>query len=226
MKNKEVKNLTFPFDKTYGLGFFNKILSSKDVDSIICSPLLFDETNRGVIELDDVSPVETKKLGICDTENTPEDLIDYFENPIDPPQNWYAPDLESSVGRWFANYKLPIITGASGTARDCISKMGQIHAFDKEELRVVKTGLAAALVAQGHHSYFEIFIVLVPRGFPLEKTKTMFDFYAQTLPKSILESDDFKQFKASNAIAKTLMDTSFDGDEPCIEGLPSLSKTM
>lgn len=198
-------------------------MSNEVYDSLIRSPL-FREENRGGTAINDAPAIETKKLGICEEEYTPLDLINYFESPHESAQNWFEPDCNSLVGRWFVNYMLPIITGASGTARDFLSKIALVHAFDREALRVVMTGLAATLVAKGHHSYFEIFIVLARMGYPLKKTETMFDFYAQTLPQSILDSKAFAAFKSSNSIVEELIEMPFDADEVEIQRLPCLSK--
>jgi hypothetical protein len=84
--------------------------------------------------------------------------------------------------------------------------------------------LAATLIAKGHHSYFEIMFLLEDYGLGLKSAESLFDFYEQTLPKSITLNDSYIKFKNSSSGSKLLDgisdDLSIGGS---VQMLPSLS---
>lgn len=197
------------------------------ISTYLRTPNLFQPENRGVVdadidEVDDV--IATRKFGITTIEHTPDNLITYFDKAHEPSQFFYIPSRTSNVGKWFAFHNLPIISGTSGSACDLLMLVSSLLSLFRDEVQLLMIACAATLVAKGHHSYFEIMILLEKCGFKFESTQTLFEFYEQTLPKSITSNDSYLQFKRAPE-GKILLegitdDLNFNAD--CID-LPSVS---
>lgn len=142
----------------------------------------------------------------------------------EPSQFSYKPNRESNVGKWFSKHNLPIISGASGSAIDNLALIFSLIKPTHSEIQLLMISLAATLIAKGHHSYFEIIILLDGYGFSLKSVNTLFDFYEQTLPRSIILSESYLRFTNSLKGAKLLEgisdDLEFDDD---FQKLPILS---
>ena len=193
---------------------------------------LFSEENRGVSllsideeNIDSGSFVRTPKLGIATPEHTPIEYSEYFEHVNnEPSQLKFTPNRDSNVGRWLTYHNLPVVTGSSGSAVDTLVMLHMILEATDEDALLLCVAHAATLVAQGHHSYFEIFIVLHQYGIPLKSAPNLYAFYEQTLPKAITSSDSFQSFKRSLFKGKADISTITDPVEPAPEcsGLPCL----
>ncbi len=186
--------------------------NKKQLSTFLKPEALFHEDNRGVSVLDDVSIISTRKLGIATLEHTPEDLVDYFPEPHESAQFEYTPNRMSNVGKWMSKYNLPIISGTSGSAREYLSTLLEFVKLEPMEIRLLLVSQAATLVAKGHHSYFEVIILLDRFGFKLQDVPDLYSFYEQTLPKSIVVSDLYQQFKHSKVGATLLENISADAD--------------
>ncbi|MDP1603105.1 MAG: hypothetical protein Q8M03_07555 [Legionella sp.] len=186
---------------------------------------LFDERNRGVIPLQ-TTRKSTTKLGITTLENTPPELANYFVSPHDPAQFEYKPDPESNVGRWFTKHNLPIIAGTSGSASLFLTEILQITTLDPFEIQLLVIGLAAGMIAEGYHSYFEVMIILDRIGFKLQSTATLCEFYEQTLPKSILSTDSYIAFRDSPQGVALLDGITDNSSESTSRELPGLTIGM
>lgn len=203
---------------------FKNPKSKKQLSAFLKPEELFHEDNRGVSAVNNTQIIRTRKLGIATPEHTPEDLLDYFPEPHEPAQFEYTPNRKSNVGQWMTKYNLPIISGASGTSRDTLSVLFEFVKLEPEEIQLLIVSQAATLVAKGHHSYFEVIILLDRFGFKLQDAPDLYTFYEQTLPKSIRGSDLYQQFKHSKVGAKLLEDVLTHTDLDCksIE-LPTLT---
>lgn len=183
---------------------------------------LFHENNRGVTLIKDADSVSTNKLGIATIETTPKDLLMYFPEAHYPAQFDYTPNRLSNVGRWMTQYNLPLISGSSGTARDYLSTLFCIIKLEPNEIQLMIISLAATLVAKGHHSYFEVIILLDRIGFKLQSSTNLLELYEQTLPKCIRLSESYIQFKNSDVGANLLDTITIDLSHDCeCEELPS-----
>jgi hypothetical protein len=190
-------------------------------------PALFDKRNRGVLPAR-TNQRTTKKLGITTIETTPAALASYFANAHEPAQFEYKPNPKSNVGKWFTRHNLPIIAGTSGSASLFLTEILKISTFDPSEIRLLLIGLAAAMVAEGHHSYFEVMVILDRFGFKLKSKNTLSEFYEQTLPQSILSMDSFIAFRNSPqgvALLEDIRDNISESQSPSRE-LPILTIGM
>lgn len=175
-------------------------------------------------DVEQTTNLKTRKLGIAEINSTPKDLIEYFEKSHEPSQFSYVPDRQSNVGKWLTHHNLPIITGSSGTARDFLGQLLKIVKLDPNEIQLLIISLAATLVAKGHHSYFEVMIILDRFGFKLTSTSDLLAFYEQTLPQTILTNPEYMEFKNSENGAFLLKDivSQLDDSPDCLE-LPKIT---
>lgn len=178
---------------------------------------LFDEVNRGVIFLEEPLFAPTKKLGITTFENTPEELQSYFADKYQPAQSEYQPDRTSNVGKWLTYYNLPVIAGSSGTARDYLGWLSMLVVLEPDEIKSLIVGLAASMVTRGHHSYFEVMIILDRYGIKLENADDLLGLYEQTIPEEIRLSDSYLQF-INSSNGKVLLN-----DIICSEAMPTFT---
>lgn len=176
---------------------FRSPSGSKALYSYMRPKELFHENNRGARLAEKPSNESTRKLGITTIETTPEELLLYFPEPYQPSQFEYVPNRKSNVGKWMDKYNLPIISGSSGSAVDYLCSLISLVELEPGEIKLLLIGLAATLVAKGHHSYFEIIIIMDRFGFKLRDTTDLYSFYEQTLPKEIVLSESYQQFKNS-----------------------------
>lgn len=153
---------------------------------------LFLEKNRGVKENIEVYQTATKDLGIA--EQTPQPLQKYFNHAHESARFYYQPDYKSCVATWLYERHLPVISGTSGTTELILSRVVPLHFLEREELRMLILAQAAAMVAMGHHSFFECFLVADRFGFKLQETDYLIDFYAQCIPEEIKACALFKTF--------------------------------
>ncbi|MFA6303588.1 MAG: hypothetical protein WC627_10740 [Legionella sp.] len=158
---------------------------------------LFQERNRGALLIPQEHIITTRKLGITTLETTPTELINYFPEPYEPSQFEYRPNRKSNVGRWLSKYNLPIISGSSGSARDLLNLILKFIHLETSEIKLLLISQAAVLVAQGHHSYFEVMLFLDRIGCKFQDAPDLMRFYEQTIPVSIKTSDSYLQFKNS-----------------------------
>lgn len=154
---------------------------------------LFLEENRGRIELEDT--VETKKLGIATRENTPKDLLNYFEVPFTPAQMQFARDTNSFFSKWLEKRNLPFISGPSGTLEIIFTSIIKLASFTPNELKAYFMGVAGALVSRGHHSFAEVIIVANKLGFNLCDYQSRELFYEQFLTEDFISSDAYRKFR-------------------------------
>lgn len=172
------------------------------------SPTLFADENRGVRERSSVSePSTSRALGIVSAEFTPEDCKTYFSRPISPAGHLYEPDLESKVGAWLSRRHLPIVSGASGSTEALISRVFPLLTLDDSEKRMVIFAQSCNLIAHGHHSLGECFLVAQQLGFKCEESHQLIDYYKQCIPESIRTSRAFID----------LMDSQL---QPLLAGMP------
>ncbi|WP_133130573.1 hypothetical protein [Legionella yabuuchiae] len=168
------------------------------------SSLLFHERNRGVLEKSSEFLEEeegTQTLGIVSDEFAPKDLIDYFEKPIYPARNIYKPNEESYVAKWLRQRSCPVISGASGSTEALLARIFPlIPALTSEERKIILFAQACNMIANGHHSFFETMIVADSFGYKLEDKPSLLEFYLQCVPESILSSEVFQDFLASEAV--------------------------
>ena len=170
-------------------------------------PALFDENKRGATILNSKT-VKTRKLGITTLENTPENLLLYFQKKYEPSQYIYQPNRDSNVGKWLSLHNLPVISGTSGGACDSLSWLFSIMDFSHKEIKLLLVSFAAALIAEGHHSYFEIMILLDRFGYKIKSAKNLFELYEQTLPESIVRSSSYATFKHSSEMTVLINELS------------------
>lgn len=225
--NNQALDLTFPEQADNNVlinaGFFKEKAPSpipkrrhSQILAQLRVPLLFELTSRGV-NATDAELVETRKLGITALECTPKDLSCYFARNYEPSQFLYTPDRTSNVGKWFARHNLPIISGTSGSICDDLALALAFLNLTQEEIRILFLGRAATLVAKGHHSFFESMILLNESGLRLQSTKTLYEFYEQTIPQSIINSESFQDFKKSSQGMVLLegINDDLDHDDQC-----------
>ncbi|KTD65004.1 hypothetical protein [Legionella shakespearei] len=174
---------------------------------------LFHENNRGAKSTESDNLQTTRKLGITTIENTPQDLNAYFPESYSPAQFEYKPDRNSNVGRWMTQRNFPIISGSSGSACDYLSYLITAIPLEPREIKLLFVSVAATLIAKGHHSYFEVMILLDRFGFKLHDAEDFYSFYEQMLPKEIVSSESYQEFKHSAVGARLLEGIHFEPEE-------------
>lgn len=208
------------------LSMFKDLASKQSFQSFLKPDALFLERNRGAILKSKVSKIRTRKLGVCTIANTPSELLHYFPHEEQPAQLDFVPDRKSNVGRWLMQLNLPIISGTSGSARDFLELSFSFAFLNREETQLMMVALAAVMVAKGHHSYFEVMIMMDRTGCKLKLTDDLYSFYEQTIPQSILESEEFQAFKESKSGAQLLDGFDCHNHKAPFQELPVFSSTQ
>jgi hypothetical protein len=185
----------------------------KELTSHLRPKELFHENNRGARSIESDNLETTRKLGITTTEHTPQDLNEYFPEPYSPAQFEYKPERNSNVGRWMTQRNFPIISGTSGSACDLLSYLIIVIPLNAREIKLLFASVAATLVAKGHHSYFEVMILLDRFGFKLQDAEDFYSLYEQMLPQEIVTSESYQEFKRSAVGAKLLEGIHFEPEE-------------
>lgn len=186
------------------------------------NPLLFHESNRGVTEIsrhtsDDSSEEDemTQDLGIVSKPFIPKEFKCYFARPISPAGYSYRPNEKAHVATWLRERDCPIISGASGSTEMLFSRVFSLFELTEEERRMLIFAQACNMIAQGHHSFFEAFIVANHFGYPVIRQENMLNFYLQCIPDTVRANDEFMAFLASETIYSLPLKTNF----PSVAGL-------
>lgn len=105
--------------------------------------------------------IKTKEFGITDPENTPDWGREWHRNPSTPHKYRSGLNLHSPVLKSFRSHGIPYIAGPSGTSADCAEGLHFLMpGLSQEEKQEYFNLLAAAEIAQGHHSMHEIILPL------------------------------------------------------------------
>lgn len=180
--------------------------------------LLFDNENRGVIDLEtDVVP--TTSIGIVESAHQPDDLKSYFQREIYPSMSLYVPKEDSYVALWLRKRNLPVISGSSGSTELLFSRIFPLIEISPEEMKMIIFAQALDMVAQGHHSFFETILVaeFFNLGhFPMEKTDLL-TFYMHWVPPFILRMPWFNQFLQENLSVRAVQNYNVSPEETSVE---------
>lgn len=165
----------------------------KNLRKNLRSPDLFAElVRRGSVNK--VPKNATRKLGITTEINTPQELGSFFKYPYKSAQLQYSRPAQSNFVTWLGTRNLPFISGASGTIEILFTNIIKIVTLTPAELKCYFMAIAAALVARGHHSFFESIIVISKLGFSLNDRPSRKEFYEQFLTKEVLSSNEYGKF--------------------------------
>lgn len=118
----------------------------------------FSLFNRGRIKLEKVKS-ETRNFGITTREDCPDWAVNWHRTPVYPAKDVYQPDMTSTTIRFFNKHRIPFIAGPSGTAANCLWGMLILMRLSSSEIRDYINLLAAAEIAQGNHSYYEVMMI-------------------------------------------------------------------
>lgn len=192
---------------------FKSQSSRKSLAAYLRPKELFHENNRGAKATESESLPVTRKLGIATAENTPPNLNSYFSEPYSPAQFEYKPNRESNVGRWMTKHNFPIISGTSGSAGDYLTYLISAIPLNPREIKLLFVSVAATLIAKGHHSYFEVMLLLDRFGTKFQDAPDFYSLYEHMLPQEIVASDSYQEFKHSMVGAQLLDGIQFDPEE-------------
>lgn len=171
---------------------------------------MFDHTIRGRDEKH--CTVRTQEFGITETQYLDSATPKVWHRiPCTPHKHRTQVIAESPIVQAFRKHKIPFVAGPSGTAADCLAGITvlvpNLTYLEKQEYFNL---LAAAEVAQGHHSFAEVILVLCNESlFPplvkrLELTRKGIaakdfwrhvdytELYADFLSPSFKETDAFR----------------------------------
>ncbi|WP_058449826.1 hypothetical protein [Legionella jamestowniensis] len=153
---------------------------------------LFSDRNRGIVAVENLDEIETRNLGILSTEDTPNDLKDYFVSPHFPSRQYYQPKENSLMALWLRKYYLPVISGASGGVGKTISEINSLIVLSTNDYKLLAILIASSTIALGHHSFFE---VIRPLSFfvgELEEKSNLVEFYEQVIPEEVKQLPSYK----------------------------------
>ena len=193
--------------------FLSQVSTSKDRSkflSLLRPDNVFLEKVRGREEFK--QPEETNKFGIVTKKYTPEHFKQYFTPGFESAQYKYKRLFDSSISKKMDDLEMPFIAGPSGTVGYCLHGMLQVDTFSAEELQRYFIGMAAQMVARGHHSFYEIFNALSYAGFKFAESTTPYNMYRQFLTNDILDSAKFIQLAERYDAALVMLDSEYKSD--------------
>jgi hypothetical protein len=185
--------------------FFNPTEGRRSPSNALRNPLLFHESNRGVIEISEEKQstleLETCAFGIVSDAYRPDEFSQYFDCPIEPAGGFYMPNEDSYVALWLRRHHCPVISGASGSTELLISRIFPlIDGLTLEDQKMVIFAQACNMIANGHHSFFEAMLVADSLGYKLSEKPTLKELYLQCIPEPILHSNLFANWMSDESI--------------------------
>jgi hypothetical protein len=101
-------------------------------------------------------PERSAQIGITTPSTTPPDLQDYYRSTRPLTLMKYVRDPDSPLAKRMEERKIPFVGDISGTTGFMRRGVTQLDLFDRDELDRYTMALTANLVAQTHHSHFEV----------------------------------------------------------------------
>lgn len=167
---------------------------------------LFSEAGRGREELDENS--FTQKFGILSEAKTPHQLRFFYQKDYVPGQFLFKAVKESSIVKFMDKYHLPFISGPSGTVADCYLGVMLLGVLSAEEFKTYLMVLAASLVARGHHSFYEVFMVLEFLKPTQNNYSSRKEFYESMLSQEFKASHEYQSLLETEEAKQILEDST------------------
>lgn len=176
---------------------------------------LFAEANRGRIEIKNPEVKSTPDLGIMALASTHPRLKNYFnpDTDVGNAKLYFKKNYRANFTKLLDWNDIPYISGPSGTIVNSLAGIFALIPLAPAELRQFAMGLSGALVAKGHHSFFECMVVLKVTGFTVEVNDYK-KFIEQILTDEFKVSATYqhflKNFDAEKLIHEMELDRAFE----------------
>jgi len=167
---------------------------------------LFSEAGRGREELEE--DIFTQKFGILPEAKTPHQLRFFYQKNYVPGQFLFKAVKDSSIVKFMNKHHLPFISGPSGTVADCYLGVMLLGVLSAEEFKTYLMVLAASLVARGHHSFYEVFMVLEFLKPTQNDYSTRKEFYESMLSHEFKMSSEYQSLLETEEAKQVLEDSS------------------